>query len=137
MKVIDVYPDAVAEPPMPGGPADRLQPSRPRMARYQQLVRAEPMRGKFRSSFEKPEPFEPGAVASIEWTMPDVFHRFRAGHCIMVQIQSTWFPLVNLNPQTFVDINTAKWSDFRRAIERVYHAPGRASKLTVGVLPRE
>ncbi len=52
----------------------------------------------------------------------------------MVQVQSTWFPLVNLNPQTFVNINTAKASDFRKAVQRVYHAPGQASKVTVSLL---
>ncbi len=134
VKVVDVYPDAVTETPIPGGPADRLQPSRPRMALYQQLVRAEPMRGKFRESFEKPEPFEPGAVSTVHWTMPDVFHTFLAGHRIMVQVQSTWFPLVNLNPQSFENINTARASDFHRATQRVYHEPGHASKVIVSVL---
>ena len=103
------------------------------MALYQQLVRAEPMRGKFRNSFEKPEPFAPDAVTKVEWKMPDVCHTFQKGHRIMVQVQSTWFPLVNLNPQTFVNINTARESDFRKAVQRVYHAPGRASKVTVSL----
>jgi hypothetical protein len=133
VKVIDVYPDAEPAPSPSAEPA-LPQPSRPRMALYQQLVRAEPMRGKFRNSFEKPEPFEPGAVTKVEWTMPDVFHAFRKGHRIMVQVQSTWFPLVNLNPQTFVNVNTAKASDFRKAVQRVYHAPGQASKVTVSLL---
>ena len=67
--------------------------------------------------------------------MPDVCHTFRSGHRIMVQVQSTWFPLVDRNPQTFVDIYTAKPADFRKATQRVYHCRDRASRLTVSVLP--
>ena len=89
------------------------------MGGYQQLVRGEPFRGKFRNSFEKPEPFEPGQVATVEFTMPDVCHTFRRGHRIMVQVQSTWFPLVDRNPQTFVDIYKAKEADFQKATQRV------------------
>jgi putative CocE/NonD family hydrolase len=133
VKVIDVYPDA-DPPPAPLDEPALPQPSRPRMALYDQLVRAEPMRGKFRASYEDPEPFEPGTVTKVEWTMPDVCHTFLKGHRIMVQVQSTWFPLVNLNPQTFVDINTAGASDFRKAVQRVYHTPGQASKVTVSLL---
>ena len=76
------------------------------MGGYQQLVRGEVMRGKFRNSFEKPEPFEPGKPTAVKFTLPDVCHTFRRGHRIMVQVQSTWFPLVDRNPQTFVDIYT-------------------------------
>ena len=74
------------------------------MGGYQQLVRGEVMRGKFRNSFEKPEPFTPGKPTAVKFTLPDVCHTFRTGHRIMVQVQSTWFPLVDRNPQTFVDI---------------------------------
>jgi putative CocE/NonD family hydrolase len=133
VKVIDVYPDVVPAASEPGDPTGLAQPERPRMALYQQLVRAEPMRGKFRNGFEKPEPFAPGTVTKVDWTMPDVCHTFLKGHRIMVQVQSTWFPLVNLNPQTFVNINTARESDFRKAVQRVYHAPDRASKVTVSL----
>jgi uncharacterized protein len=66
--------------------------------------------------------------------MPDVFHTFRAGHRIMIQIQSTWFPLVNLNPQTFVNINTATAADFQAATQRVYRSPDAASRVTLRVL---
>ena len=72
------------------------------MGGYQQLVRGEPFRGKFRNSFEKPEPFEPGKPTPVKFTLPDVCHTFRPGHRIMVQVQSSWFPLVDRNPQTFV-----------------------------------
>ena len=74
------------------------------MGGYQQLVRGEPFRGKFRHSFEKPEAFTPGKVEQIQFTMQDVNHTFRRGHRIMVQVQSSWFPLTDRNPQTFVNI---------------------------------
>ena len=80
------------------------------------------MRGKFRNSFEKPEPFSPGQPVPVRFTMQDVCHTFRPGHRLMVQVQSTWFPLVDRNPQTFVDIYTAKESDFRKAVQRVYRS---------------
>ncbi len=76
------------------------------MGGYQQLVRGDVMRGKFRNSFEKPEPFAPGKPTPVKFAMQDVYHTFRSGHRIMVQVQSSWFPLVDRNPQTFVDIYT-------------------------------
>jgi uncharacterized protein len=126
VKLIDVYPDDYPDPdPNPTGI---------HMAGYQQLLRGEVMRGRFRNSFEHPEPFVPGKMAKIEYVMPDVFHTFRQGHRIMVQVQSSWFPLVDRNPQTFVDIYNAKTSDFQKATERVYHSAEAASSITVGVL---
>jgi putative CocE/NonD family hydrolase len=125
IKVIDVYPGDDRDPdPNPAGV---------RMGGYQQLVRGDVFRGRFRNSFEKPEPFEPDKVSRIEFTMPDVLHNFRRGHRVMVQVQSSWFPLVDRNPQTFVDIATAKPEDFRKATHRVYHA----SSLIVQVLSAE
>ena len=107
VKLIDVYPDDYPDPdPNPTGV---------RMGGYQQLVRGEPFRGKFRNSFEKPEPFKPGEVAKIKFTMPDVLHTFRPGHRLMVQVQSTWFPLVDRNPQTFCDIYKCDEKDFVKA----------------------
>jgi uncharacterized protein len=94
------------------------------MAGYQQLVRGEPFRGKFRNSMSKPEAFAPGKEAKIEFTMPDVCHTFRPGHRIVVQIQSSWFPLVDRNPQVFLNIPDAKAGDFRKATERVYRGSG-------------
>ena len=88
-------------------------------------------RGKFRSSFEKPEPFKPNVPTVVRFALPDICHSFRTGHRLMVQVQSTWFPLVDRNPQTFVDINSAKAEDFKKAAHRVY----RDSKITVRVLP--
>ena len=133
VKLIDVYPDGTAQPASAQAGSD-AQRAAARMGGYQQLVRGEAMRGKFRNSYEKPEPFVPGEVTKVEYVMPDVFHTFRAGHRIMVQIQSSWFPLVNLNPQTFVNINTATDADFKSATQRVYRSAGAASRITLRVL---
>jgi hypothetical protein len=127
VKLIDVYPDDYPDPsPNPTGV---------RMGSYQQLVRGDVMRGKFRNSFEKPEPFTPGKPTSVRFTLQDCYHTFRAGHRIMVQVQSTWFPLVDRNPQTFVVIPEAKESDFRKATQRVYRSRDLASRVTVLVRP--
>jgi hypothetical protein len=126
VKLIDVWPDDLPPPePNPTG----LQPGG-----YQQLVRGEPMRGKFRNGFDKPEPFEPGKPSAVRFVMPDICHTFRSGHRIMVQVQSSWFPLVDRNPQTFVDIYTAKPEDFRKATQRVYRSADRASRISVSVV---
>jgi putative CocE/NonD family hydrolase len=127
VKLIDVYPD---DYPDPSNNAAGL-----RMGGYQQLVRGDVMRGKFRDSFEKPEPFSPGQVTPVRFALQDVCHTFRPGHRLMVQVQSTWFPLIDRNPQTFCDIYTAKESDFRKAVQRVYRSADRASRLTVSLLP--
>jgi predicted acyl esterase len=105
------------------------------MGGYQQLVRGEPFRGKFRNSLSKPEPFTPGKEEKIEFWMPDVLHTFRSGHRIMVQIQSTWFPLVDRNPQQFLDIPNAKPADFKKATERVFRGGAEGSHLRVLVMP--
>ena len=126
VKVIDVYPDDFPNPDP--------NPTEVKMGGYQQLVRGDVLRGKFRSSFEKPEPFEPGKPTQIGFTMPDVLHTFRPGHKLMIQVQSTWFPLVDRNPQTFCDIYNAKESDFRKATHRVYHGPTTPSQISVRVL---
>lgn len=94
---------------------------------YQQLVRGEPFRGKFRHSFERPEPFTPGAIDEIRFTMPDIYHCFRQGHRMMVEVQSSWFPLTDRNPQTFVEIPDAKPELFVKATERVYRSRHAAS----------
>ena len=133
VKLIDVYPDDRAQP-APAQAGSDAQRAASRMRGYQQLVRGEAMRGKFRNSYEAPEPFVPGKVTKVEYVMPDVFHTFRAGHRIMVQIQSSWFPLVNLNPQTFLNINTATDADFKAATQRVYRSAGAASRITLRVL---
>lgn len=127
VKLIDVYPGDAPDPsPNPTGV---------RMGGYQQLVRGEVMRGRFRDSFEKPEAFTPGKPTAVRFKLPDAFHTFRRGHRIMVQVQSSWFPLVDRNPQTFVDIATSKESDFRKATQRVYRSGELPSRLVVPVLP--
>jgi hypothetical protein len=127
VKLIDVYPDDYPDP--------KPNPANVRMGGYQQLVRGDVMRGKFRNSFEKPEPFEPGKPAAVSFTMQDSYHTFRSGHRIMVQVQSSWFPLVDRNPQTFVDIYQAKESDFRKATQRVYRSKEMPSRVSVLVMP--
>jgi putative CocE/NonD family hydrolase len=100
----------------------------------QQLVRGDVMRGKFRKSFEKPEPFVPNEPTPVHFVMPDIYHTFLKGHRIMVQVQSSWFPLVDRNPQTFTDIYQAKQSDFQKATQRVYHTSALASQIKFKVL---
>lgn len=128
VKVVDVYAGDFPDP--------NPNPAHIRMGGYQQLVRGDVFRGKFRNSFEKPEPFEPGKLTALQFTMPDVFHTFRRGHRVMVQVQGSWFPLVDRNPQVFVDISTAKPEDFRKATQRVYRATNMASSISIQVLPR-
>jgi hypothetical protein len=127
VKLIDVYPEDFPDP--------KENPAGVRMGGFQQLVRGDVLRGKFRDSFERPEPFEPNHVTRIRFPLHDICHAFRSGHRIMVQVQSSWFPLIDRNPQTFVDIYQAKESDFEKATQRVYRSPGLASSLKVLVLP--
>lgn len=101
---------------------------------FQELVRGDVMRAKFRKSFSRPEPLVPGQVTQLDFEMPDVFHTFRRGHRMLVQVQGSWFPLVDRNPQTFVDIYKAKPSDFRRATQRIHRSAAHPSRLTVRVL---
>jgi uncharacterized protein len=127
VKLIDVYPDDYPDPdPNPTGV---------KMGGFQQLVRGDVMRGKFRESYETPQPFEPGKPTAVKMKMNDVYHTFRPGHRIMVQIQSTWFPLVDRNPQIFVDIYRARDTDFREATQRVYCSKSLSSKIDVFVEP--
>jgi putative CocE/NonD family hydrolase len=129
VKVIDVYPNDFPTPQLPQGhpPA----PNAVKMGGYQQLVHGEPFRAKFRNSFEKPEPMTPNQAAAIKFEMPDVYHTFRKGHKIMVQVQSSWFPLVDRNPQKFVDIPKAKPEDFQKATQRVYRSRALSSSVTL------
>jgi len=122
VKLIDVYPD--------DAPDNQPNPTGMKMGGYQMLVRGEPMRARFRKSFENPEPMAPNKVEKIEYAMPDVNHTFAKGHRVMVQIQSSWFPLVDRNPQKFVNIYTARESDFQKATQHVYHS----SRLIVNVV---
>ena len=101
---------------------------------YQMLVRGEVFRGKYRKSFEKPEPFIPGNITEVKYAVPDVAHTFKKGHRIMIQIQNSWFPLVDRNPQKFVDIYKCSESDFQKATHRIYHDASNSSCLKVTVL---
>jgi predicted acyl esterase len=101
---------------------------------YQMLVRGDIMRGRYRNSFEKPEAFVPGQISDVKFTMNDVAHTFKKGHRIMVQIQSSWFPLVDRNPQKMVDIYTCSDLDFQKATIKIYHDPANASFLVLPVL---
>lgn len=134
VKLIDVYPQEYPSEQKEGDAKDVPPPSL-KLGGFQQLVRGNPLRGKFRNSFETPEPFTPGKVEAISYQLGEVNHTFRRGHRIMVQVQSSWFPLVDLNPQTFTNIPKAKPEDFRKASQRVYHAPETPSGLQVLVMP--
>jgi predicted acyl esterase len=114
VKLIDVYPDEVA------GQAD--------LGGYQLMVSADIFRGRYRESLENPKEITPNKPLLYRWTLPTANHVFQPGHRIMVQIQSSWFPLYDRNPQTFVpNIFWAKPADYRRAVQRIYHAPGLTS----------
>jgi len=133
VKLIDVYPKNFAWPgaptaAAPGRIAD-VAATPFLLGGYEQLVRGEPMRGKFRNSYKTPQPFTPGKVEAVDFSLVEVNHTFLKGHRIMVQVQSSWFPLSDLNPQTFVDIPSAKPSDFKPAVERVYHTAKQPSGL--------
>jgi putative CocE/NonD family hydrolase len=122
IKLIDVYPKG-------GESVSDSNPPPGNMRGYEQLVRGDVMRGKFRNSLEKPEPFVPGEPTAVNFTMNDVAHTFRPGHKIMIQVQSSWFPMVDRNPQKFVDINKADESDFQKATQRVYRTGQMPSHL--------
>jgi putative CocE/NonD family hydrolase len=133
VKVIDVFPsdfsygdEVESEGRLSGG-------SYP-MGDYQMLVRGEVMRGKFRNSFEKPEPFTPNKVEKVSFELPDVAHTFKKGHRIMIQIQSTWFPLVDRNPQKFVNIYEANADDYQKINIKVHHDETNASNIILPIL---
>ena len=98
------------------------------------LIRGEIMRGKFRNSFEKPEPFVPGQITKVSYALPDVGHTFKKGHRIMIQIQNSWFPLADRNPQKFMNIYEAEPSDFQKATHKIYHDGTNSSFINVTVL---
>ena len=124
VKLVDVFPDNFQY-----SDTDKYV-----MNGYEMLVRGEVMRGRFRNSFSKPEPFVPKKITSVQFALPDVAHTFKAGHKIMVQIQSSWFPLVDRNPQKYVDIYHAKEEDFQKASIKVYHGQGINSRVILPVL---
>jgi putative CocE/NonD family hydrolase len=137
VKLIDVYPEDYPNPETSMDGNKRILEMPPlHMGGYQQLLRGEPFRAKFRNGWEKPEPLTPGKEADINFAMPDLFHTFRSGHRIMVQVQSSWFPLTDRNPQTFTDIPFAKPEDFKKATEQIFHQKDAASGVEVLVLPQ-
>jgi uncharacterized protein len=126
VKLIDVFPDDPEYFPFyeNGVP----------MAGYQMLVRGEIMRGRYRNSFENPEPFIPNEAAEVKFELPAVAHTFKKGHRIMVQVQNSWFPLADRNPQKFVNIYECDESDFQKATHRIFHDAQRPSNIRVMVL---
>jgi putative CocE/NonD family hydrolase len=126
VKVLDVYPDTASN--------NKFTAPGVKMAGYQQMVRSEPIRGKYRNAFDKPEPFVPGQVTPVNFELQDVLHTFKKGHKIMVQVQSTWFPLIDRNPQTFVNINKASESDFKTQTHKIYTSKQHPSFLKVRVV---
>ncbi|WP_370525667.1 CocE/NonD family hydrolase [Olivibacter sp. SDN3] len=129
VKLIDVYPDDAETPEAGEKEKDVI------MGGYQMLVRGEVLRGKFRNSFETPEPFVSGEITDVQYALPDVAHTFKKGHRIMIQIQHSWFPLVDRNPQQFIDIyRQAEDDDFQKATNRLYHDKINASHIEIEVL---
>jgi putative CocE/NonD family hydrolase len=121
VKLIDVFPDSPNAADQPG---------------YEMMVRSEVFRGRFRNSFEKPEPFVPGQPTKISFELLDVLHRFRKGHQLMIHVQSTWFPLVDRNPQKFVpNIYYANEQDFQKATHRIYRSSEHPSRIRFAVVP--
>ena len=126
VKLIDVYPG--------NAPDNKPNPCNVRMGDFQMLVGADVFRGKYRNSFEKPEPFVPDKVTKIEYDLRDKYHCFCKGHRIMVQIQSTWFPVIGRNPQKFMDIYHAEENDFQKATHKIYRSAKYSSHLKLKVL---
>ena len=122
-RLIDVYPENHAKDPG--------------MAGYQLLIAGEPLRGRFRKSFEKPEPVEPGKVEEYTIDLNWGHHRFRKGHKIMIQVSSTWFPVIDRNPQKFVpNIFEAEDADFQKAAQTVHRSPAHPSHVVLQTLPK-
>ena len=127
VKLIDVFPgNARDNEPNPRGV---------RMGGFQMLLAGEVLRGKYRGSLSKPEPFSAGRPTQIEFDLRDRYHRFLKGHRIMVQVQSSWFPVIDRNPQKFMNIYEARDSDFQKATHRVFHSAEMASHVRVNVMP--
>ena len=126
VKLIDVLPD--------NEPNGKNIPTGFQMAGYQRLVRAEVMRGKFRNSYEKPEPFIPNKITAVKFNLNDISHTFKKGHKIMVQVQSSWFPLIDRNPQKFMRIPAANETDFKKATIRIYHDALNLSSVTLPLI---
>lgn len=127
VKLIDVWPDTTRD--------FKPNPCQVRMGGYQQLIRAEIMRARFRNSYTNPEPLTPGQITTIDIPLNDIYHTFKPGHRLMVQIQSSWFPLFDRNPQKFVNIYQARDEDFQKATQRVYFSRDYPSYIELKILP--
>jgi len=128
VKLIDVFPDNFYYPADSKNNGNNYT-----MGGYQMMVRGEIMRGKFRNSFEKPVAFVPNVASTVSFELPDVAHTFKKGHRLMIQIQSSWFPLADRNPQIFTDIYKANESDFQKATIKIYKG-NNASNFVLPVL---
>jgi putative CocE/NonD family hydrolase len=126
VKLIDVFPNDFKYP-------ETVNIKYP-MGGYQMLVRGEIMRGRLRNSFEKPEPFTPGQITEVKFELPDVAHTFQKGHRIMVQVQSTWYPLADRNPQQYIDPYQCSEKDLKQCTIRIYHDAAHPSSITFPVL---
>lgn len=136
VKLIDVFPQDFEYPDAGPDPGKRILGAQPViMGGYEMMVRGEPFRAKFRNSLAKPEPLIPGKMTEVDYSMQDVNHTFKKGHRIMVQIQSSWFPLTDRNPQVFLDIAKAKPEDFHKATETIFHQADAASGIELLVMP--
>ena len=133
VKVIDVFPDDFNYPGATQNVSRNAGGAYP-MDGYQMLVRGEIMRGKFRNSFETPVPFKPGNIETVKFELPDIAHTFKKGHRLMIQIQSSWFPLADRNPQQFMNIYEAVESDFKKATIKIYHDGTNTSKIFLPIL---
>jgi uncharacterized protein len=129
VKVIDVFPNDFQYQSVTNTPEPKTE-----MAGYQMLVRGEIFRGKFRNSFEKPEPFVVGKTEQVKFALPDIAHTFKKGHKLMIQVQSSWFPLFDRNPQQFVNIYTCDEKDFVKSEIKILHNASAASKITFSVV---
>jgi len=131
VKLIDVNPGK-----LPGWAKADDEAGKKNHGSQQTLVRGEPFRGRFRDSYSEPKPFKPGEPTRVHFVINDVFHTFQRGHRVMIQVQSSWFPFIDRNPQTFVpNIFEAKESDFVKATHRVYRSTSNPSFVQVNVLP--
>lgn len=133
VKIIDVFPDDFKYAGDEDQPRRSVGGSYP-MGGYEMLVRGEIMRGKFRNSFSTPEAFKPGKIETVKFDLPDIAHTFKKGHRLMIQIQSSWFPLADRNPQKFVNIYEADEKDFQKATIKIYHNASDASNIILPVL---
>jgi hypothetical protein len=129
VKVIDVFPDDFQYTGSSVNPLSGSRGAAYPMNGYQMLVRGEIMRGKFRNSFETPAPFKPGKTETVKFELPDIAHTFKKGHKLMIQVQSSWFPLADRNPQQFMNIYEANKGDFQKATIRIFHDAVNASSI--------